>query len=43
VFKATGVALPPLVRQLPRATPPPITNPALPPRRGRSRRGATSA
>ena len=43
VFKATGVALPPLVRQLPRATPPPITNPALPPRRGRPRRGATSA
>ena len=43
VFKAPGVALPPLVRQLPRATPPPITNPALPPRRGRPRRGATSA
>jgi Transposase DDE domain len=43
VFKATGVALPPLVRQLPRATPPPSTNPALPPRRGRPRRGATSA
>jgi hypothetical protein len=42
VFKAVGVALPPLVRQLPNATPPP---PALsappPPRRRRPRRGAT--
>jgi hypothetical protein len=41
VFKAEGVALPPLVRQLPAATPPP--KPAAPPpkRRGRPRRGAT--
>ena len=43
VFKAVGVALPPLVRQLPAATPPP--EPAAPPkpprRRGRPRRGAT--
>ncbi len=42
VFKAAGVALPPLVRQLPNATPPPIAAPARPPpRRGRPRRGAT--
>lgn len=42
VFKAVGVALPPLVRQLPNATPPPVSPPASPPpRRGRSRRGAT--
>jgi hypothetical protein len=41
VFKAVGVALPPLVRQLPAATPPP--KPAAPPpkRHGRPRRGAT--
>jgi hypothetical protein len=41
VFKAVGVALPPLVRQLPAATPPP--KPAAPrqKRRGRPRRGAT--
>ncbi len=43
VFKAVGVALPPLVRQLPTGTPPP--EPAAPPqplrRRGRPRRGAT--
>ena len=43
VFKAVGVALPPLVRQLPAATPPP--GPAAPPKpprcRGRPRRGAT--
>ncbi len=41
VFKAAGVALPPLVCQLPSATPPPIAAPAPPPRRGRPRRGAT--
>lgn len=43
VFKAVGVALPPLARQIPSATVPP--NPAVPPdrRRGRPRRGATSA
>jgi len=42
VFKAVGVALPPLVRQLPSATPPPIAASAPPPpRRGRPRRGAT--
>ena len=41
VFKAVGIALPPLVRQLPSATPPPIAAPApLLPRRGRPRRGA---
>jgi hypothetical protein len=43
VFKAVGVALPPLVRQVPPGTPPP--KPAVPPppprRRGRPRRGAT--
>ncbi|HXN44222.1 MAG TPA: IS1634 family transposase [Xanthobacteraceae bacterium] len=40
VCKAVGVALPPLVRQLPAAHPPP--QPAPPPaRRGRPRRGAT--
>ena len=42
VCKAVGVALPPLVRQLPTAQPPP--GPAPPPaRRGRPRRGATRA
>ena len=42
VCKAVGVALPPLVRQLPPAQPPP--HPAPPPvRRGRPRRGATRA
>jgi hypothetical protein len=43
VFKAVGVALPPLARQIPSATAPP--NRAVPPnrRRGRPRRGATSA
>jgi Transposase DDE domain len=43
VFKAVGVALPPLVRQLPAATPPPgLAAPLKPPRRrGRPRRGAT--
>ena len=43
VFKAVGVALPPLVRQLPNATAPPVSPPrSPPPRRGRPRRGATS-
>lgn len=43
VFQAAGVALPPLVRQLPPATPPPTSPPAVSPsRRGRPRRGATS-
>ena len=40
VCKAVGVALPPLVRQLPPAQPPPKPAP-LPARRGRPRRGAT--
>jgi DDE family transposase len=41
VFKAVGVALPPLVSQLPSATPPPpaVAEPSRP--RGRPRRGAT--
>ena len=41
VFKAVGVALPPLVSQLPPATPPPpaVAEPSR--RRGRPRRGAT--
>ena len=43
VFKAVGVALPPLLRQPPNAIPPPPTTPVTPPRRrGRPRRGATS-
>ena len=43
VFQAVGVALPPLLRQLPNAIPPPSTTPLAPPRRrGRPRRGATS-
>jgi hypothetical protein len=43
VFKAVGVALPPLARHRPAATPPPA--PGAPPkkRRGRPRRGATRA
>jgi len=44
VFKAVGVALPPLVQQIPTGTPPPAEAPAsLPRRRGRPRRGATSS
>jgi len=44
VFQAVGVALPPLVRQLPSATPPLSSPPvASQRRRGRPRRGATSA
>ncbi|HME23035.1 MAG TPA: hypothetical protein VKI44_17155 [Acetobacteraceae bacterium] len=43
VFPAIGVALPPLVCQLPPAIPPPAPPPAQPlSRRGRPRRGATS-
>ena len=44
VFKAVGVALPPMVQQIPTGTPPPaaVTAP-LPRRRGRPRRGATSS
>jgi hypothetical protein len=43
VFKAVGVALPPLVRQVPTGTPPPgpAAAPMPPRRRGRPRRGAT--
>ena len=43
VFKAVGVALPPLVRQVPTSTPPPkpAALPTPPRRRGRRRRGAT--
>ena len=43
VFQAIGVALPPMLRQLVDATPPPATRSAAPKRRGRPRRGATSA
>ena len=42
VFQAVGVALPPLLRQLPTATPPPQAKPPPTKRRGRPRRGATS-
>ena len=41
VCKAVGVALPPLVRQLPAAHPPPDPTPPPLARRGRPRRGAT--
>ena len=41
LFKAVGIALPPLVRNLPAATRPPVAAP--PKRRGRPRRGATRA
>jgi hypothetical protein len=41
VFKAVGVALPPLVRQLPPDKPPPDPAADPPRRRGRPRRGAT--
>jgi hypothetical protein len=45
VFQAVGVAVPPLLRQSPAATPPPTPpSPGKPRRRpGRPRRGATSA
>lgn len=42
VCKAVGVALPPLVRQVPAAQPPPPQPTLTPVRRGRPRRGATS-
>jgi hypothetical protein len=42
VFQAVGVALPPMLRQLPAATPPAVQS-AASKRRGRPRRGATSA
>jgi hypothetical protein len=41
VFKAVGVALPPLVTQLPPATPPPPAVAEPSPRRGCPQRGAT--
>jgi hypothetical protein len=41
VCKAVGIALPPLVRQLPATRPPPNAKPAPKSRRGRPRRGAT--
>jgi hypothetical protein len=43
VFQAIGVALPPMLRQFADATPPPATRSVAPKRRGRPRRGATSA
>jgi Transposase DDE domain len=43
VFKAVGIALPPLVRHLPAATPPPTSAAPPPKRRGRPRLGATRA
>jgi Transposase DDE domain len=43
VFQAVGVALPPLLRQLPAATPPTQAKPPPTKRRGRPRRGATSS
>src|SRR5208337_1639217 len=42
VFKAVGVALPPLIQQIPTGPPPPAKVPPSPPRRGRPRCGATS-
>ena len=41
VCKAVGIALPPLVRQLPAARPPPAADPPPKPHRGRPLRGAT--
>ena len=43
VFQAAGVALPPILRQLAPAPEPPAARSAAPKRRGRPRRGATSA
>jgi hypothetical protein len=43
VFKAVGVALPPLIRQIPTGPPPQAKVPPSPPRRGRPRCGATSS
>src|SRR5271165_2957905 len=42
VFKAVGVALPPLIQQIPTGPPPPAKAPPSPPHRGRPRCGATS-
>ena len=42
VFKAVGVALPPLIQQIPTGPPPPAKVRPLPRRRGRPRCGATS-
>jgi hypothetical protein len=42
VFKAVGVALPPLIRQIPTDPAPQAEVPAYPPRHGRPRCGATS-
>ena len=42
VFKAVGVALPPLIQQIPPGPPPPAKVLPLPRRRGRPRCGATS-
>ena len=42
VFKAVGVALPPLIRQIPTGPPPQTKVPPSPSRRGRPRCGATS-
>jgi hypothetical protein len=43
VFKAVGVALPALIRQIPTGPPPQAKVPPSPPRRGRPRCGATSS
>jgi hypothetical protein len=43
VFKAVGVALPPLIRQIPTGPPPQAKVPPSPPRRSRPRCGATSS
>jgi hypothetical protein len=43
VFKAVGVALPPLIRQVPTGPPPQSKVPPSPQRRGRPRCGATSS
>ena len=43
VFKAVGVALPPLIQQIPTGPPPQSKVPPSPPRRGRLRCGATSS
>ena len=43
VFKAVGVALPPLVQQIPTGPPPQAKMPPSPPRRGRPRCGAPSS
>jgi hypothetical protein len=42
VFRAVGVALPPLIQQIPTGPPPQAARPPSPPRRGRPRCGAKS-